>query len=859
MLYNLHERLTSGDSPDLAATLKARFPAALIDEFQDTDPLQFAVFQTLYGDDSSPLFLVGDPKQAIYSFRNADLPTYLQARAGAAQVYTLSENQRSTAPLLHGLNALFGRNDRAFMLPGLTYQSVDYGAKKRHALVDATEPRAPLQLWSLPQGDDCQPVPKPQAMLAAMGACAGEIARLIGAAQHGHITLAGRALAAGDIAVLVRSHAHGSQMRRALAELGVGSVELSQASVFASNDAEELERVLAAILEPTRERLLRAALATELLGRDAAAIEAISGNELELLALIKRCSDHRDLWLKRGVGVMLRRWMVDERVSERLLARADGERRMTNLLHLCECLHEASQGASGQVSPEALLRWLHNQRTQGRRDEATQLRLESDRNLVQIVTVHKAKGLEYPIVFCPALWDGRPADFPSGLDGKEYHDDHDQPVVDFRPDFDKSVDTGGAIKQGLAIENAAETLRLIYVALTRAVHRCYLVVGSYTSKGTSFTEANHSLLNWLAAGQGHEPEAWLKAKPSSAEIAAAWTQLAADHARDIDLSPLPTAPFTPLALQRPDPDTLAALDPPDSIPKAWRIGSYSSLAHGTPHEGAAVDHDLRAGETTPPPTALPAAAPFNAADDDILRFPRGPVAGECMHTVFERADFTDAQTWDGAITTGLRLHPQSLRPGQINGDAATLLPAMLGRMLGDVLHTPLPGGFTLANVPLQRRLVELEFSLPSRHLAASDLATAMRAHGYPVPALDFGSLEGYLRGFIDLLFEHNGRFYVLDWKSNHLGDGPNQYGQAHLHAAMTVNGYHLQYLLYTVAVHRYLQQRMAGYQYAKHFGGVLYLFVRGVRPGWRDINGVATGVYAHQPSLACVQRLSALL
>ena len=859
MLYNLHERLTSGESPWLAATLKARFPAALIDEFQDTDPLQFAVFDTLYGDGGSPLFLVGDPKQAIYSFRNADLPTYLQARAGAAQVYTLSENQRSTEPLLNGLNALFGRNDRAFMRAGLSYQQVGFGAKKRQALIDATEPRAPLQLWSLPQHDDGQPLPKPQAQCAAMEVCAGEIARLIGSAQQGHITLGGRALSAGDIAVLVRSHAHGSEMRHALTSLGVGSVELSQASVFASHDAEELARVLAAILEPTRERLLRAALATELLGRDAAAIEAISGNELELLALIKRCTEHRDLWLKRGVGVMLRRWMVEEQVSERLLARADGERRVTNLLHLCECLHEASQGASGHASPEALLRWLQNQRTQGRRDEATQLRLESDRNLVQIVTVHKAKGLEYPIVFCPALWDGRPAGFPSGLDGKEYHDDHDQPVVDFHPDFDQSVDTDGAIKQQLAIETAAETLRLIYVALTRAVHRCYLVVGSYTTKGTSVTEANHSLLNWLAAGQGHEPEVWLKAKPSSAEIAAAWAGLASDHAPDVDLSPLPTSPFAPLAPQRPDPDTLAALPAPGRIPTAWRIGSYSSLAHGTQHEGAAVDHDLRAGQTTPPQTPLPAATPFNAPDDDILRFPRGPVAGECMHTVFERADFTDAQTWTEAINTGLRLHPQSLRPGQIHGDATALLPAMLGRMLGDVLHTPLPGGFTLADVPLHRRLVELEFNLPASHLIASDLSAAMRDHDYPVPALEFNPLEGYLRGFIDLVFEHEGRFYVLDWKSNHLGDGPDQYGQTHLHAAMTGNGYHLQYLLYTVAVHRYLQQRMAGYQYDQHFGGVLYLFVRGVRPGWRDAAGAATGVYAHRPALEMVQRLSALL
>jgi exodeoxyribonuclease V beta subunit len=162
-------------------------------------------------------------------------------------------------------------------------------------------------------------------------------------------------------------------------------------------------------------------------------------------------------------------------------------------------------------------------------------------------------------------------------------------------------------------------------------------------------------------------------------------------------------------------------------------------------------------------------------------------------------------------------------------------------------------------VPWGRRLIELEFSLPSHRLSATQLAAALREHGYAVPPLAFGTLEGYLRGFIDLVFEHEGRFHILDWKSNHLGDTPAHYGQAPIAIAMAEHGYHLQYLLYAVAVHRYLQQRLPGYSYDKHFGDVMYLFVRGVRPGWVNADGSASGVYAHRPTLQAIEHLSALL
>jgi exodeoxyribonuclease V beta subunit len=843
MLFNLHEALTSGRQPGLAAALQARFPAALIDEFQDTDPLQFAIFKTIYGGSAAPLFLVGDPKQAIYSFRNADLHTYLQARSEAVAEYTLADNQRSTRALLAGLNGLFSINPQAFVLPGLGYQPVSCGAKPRKAWHDSTTPRAPLQLWALPHDEDGQPLAKQAARQAAALACAGEIARLLVGAQRSENLIGGQPLSGGDIAVLVRSHAQGGQMRQALAALGVGSVELSQASIFESPDAEDLERVLTAVLEPAREPLLRAALATDMLGFDASGIEALSADEVRLLDVVTRFTDYRELWLHRGVGVMLRSLMAREGIDQRLLARADGERRLTNLLHLSEAVHQASElhGA-----PELLLRWLQTQRSQGSTDDAAQLRLESDRNLVQIITIHKSKGLEYPVVFCPFLWDGHPGGAPNTLEGREYHDADGLPVLDFSDDGDKA-----AIKAQIGLACAAENLRLIYVALTRAVQRCYLVVGTYTSKcGKSrvATEATRSRLNSLVAGAGLSPADWQQHRLSPAAIAAAWQAFSAAHPGSVGLQTLPAGPWERLAVAARASDALAALPAPSAMPAAWWIGSYSSLSQGARHEGAAVDHDARIA--TPEDEQVVGVAALS--EDDIVNFPRGPQAGNCIHAVFERAAFTDPDTWPAAIATALREHPQ----GQ-PGDAGARLPRMLGRMLSDVLATRLPGGIALAELPRARCLVELEFNMPASRLSAGALAGLLREGGYPAPALSFGVLEGYLRGFIDLVFEHGGRYYVLDWKSNHLGPGPAAYAPPAVARAMAEHGYQLQYLLYTVALHRYLQHRLPDYRYDDHFGGAIYLFVRGVRPGWQA-DGQATGVHFDRPPRRLVERLSAL-
>lgn len=854
MLFNLHERLHAADGGTLAGALRERFPAALIDEFQDTDPLQYGIFEAVHGAPGATLFLVGDPKQAIYGFRNADLHTYLRARDACASEYSLAANQRSTPALIEALNGLFGANPRAFMLDGLDHRPVAVGDKPRKAYVDAGGPPGALQVWLLPRDATGQWLHKDEARDAALRACAAEVARLLAAAQRGDVQHDGRPLRAGEIAVLVRRHAEGRLVRQALATLRIGSVELSQASVFHSADAEELERVLAAVLEPGRAGAIEAALATEAMGRDAGAIEALGCDDAARLAIVQRFASWRALWLQRGVGVMLRRWLREEQVAARLLARADGERRLTNWLHLVESLHQA---AASTPAPETLLRWLQARRRDDAADEAAQLRLESDRNLVQIVTVHKSKGLEYPVVLCPLLWFGGGRARSDAIDGVEYHDDEGRAVVDFRAEGDTGHDADD-VKARVRLEAAAESLRLIYVALTRAAQRCVIVAGGYLAaagRAVHGHESARSLLNWLAAGAGSTPQAWLTGTRDPAAIDAAWAALAARIGASMQLSPLPMDAGTPLPVAGVAPAMLAALPPPRPMPLPWGIGSYSALVHGAAHELAAADHDLRADAVTTfpePATPLPAA-------DDILLFPRGAAAGECVHEVFERADFAVPAGWPAVVEAALRRLP----PAAGAVAAGPLQSRRLLNMLADVLATPLPVGtatpLLLARLHPARRRAEMEFHLPVQRLDAPALNALLTRHGVAAPRLAFPTLRGFLKGYVDLVFEHEGRHFVLDWKSNHLGETAADYARSRLDEVMAVQGYQLQQLIYGVALHRHLQRRLPGYRVQDHFGGVLYLFVRGLRPGWRDAEGQPTGLHFQRPPPQPLEALSSLL
>ena len=830
MLWRLYEGVAGPDArPELIAAVRGVFRCALIDEFQDTDPLQLAIFKALYASAEArrgPLFLIGDPKQAIYSFRGADLHSYFAGRALADRCYALNDNQRSSDAMIGALNRLFSGHTQAFRIAELQFTPAGKGQKPIPPLIDDSGLARPaLAVWSLDEISAEGTLDKAGVKQRLAQLTASEIARLLVAARAGQLRYGERPVQPRDIAVLVRTHAQGALIAEALAGLGITAVRHDERDVFQSFEAGEMLTVLTACAEPRRLTLLRAALCTVLLGANSQELARLNEDQPAFDRFIECFTRYHQIWCEQGFGPMWRRLSSEQGMIERLLKLPGGERRATNLLHLAELAAEASCQLEG---PQALLQWLTSQ-GRGGSGEARQLRLESDDNLVQIVTKHRSKGLEYPIVFCPFLWDDGKAGSWSGL-FQRYHDDQGQLILDFAPD-----DQANSRAQE---EQRAERLRLIYVALTRAVHRCYIAAGvrRMLSRGKLTDCEVDSMLNWLVAGSDGD---WAQAE----RVRNSWQNLMAAGDGQIGYldraESLTDIPFTP-----PPAIQCAARSAPTALPlPSWVLASFSSLTRGLSFEsvndtpGADYDHH-------PAPNT---AMPVETIADDILHFARGPAAGDCIHQLFESIDFTDVETWPAAAQRALHTHLPDSAAAQ--GSRALLA------MLHNVTQRALLPGLRLGALPASRRLIEMEFYLPLRRLDGADFWRLLERHGFPGRRVAFPVLQGFLRGRIDLIFEHDGLWYVLDWKSNHLGDRPADYALPALQAAMCEHAYDLQALIYLVALHRYLRLRMGrAYDPERQLGGALYLFVRGVRPTWPE-----AGVWHWRPPVALLDELSSLL
>ncbi|MDX1656907.1 MAG: UvrD-helicase domain-containing protein, partial [Candidatus Competibacteraceae bacterium] len=405
LLLNLNTALKAEGGQVLAEGIRRRYSAALIDEFQDTDPIQYWNFRQIYGPSQAPVFLVGDPKQAIYSFRGADIFAYLEARRDADNLYTLAVNWRSQPGLIAGVNALFSNSPRPFLYRDIPFIPVRPALKPRQPLGVAGDNLAPLRLWLIGRREDHRPLAKEEAGELAARATAAEISRLLNLAARGRARLGDRPLEGGDIAVLVPTHRRGRQVRRQLLGLNIPSVQQSQEDVFQSREAQELERLLMAVVEPGRESLVRAALVTELLGTSGEALHRLTEDDLAWERRLEAFRDYHRLWREHGFIRAFRSLYGREDLARRLLGYRDGERRLTNLLHLAELLQ--AYAVQARAGMEGVVKWLAERRQVREVDnKAYELRLESDENLVKIVTIHKSKGLEYPVVFIPFPWDG---------------------------------------------------------------------------------------------------------------------------------------------------------------------------------------------------------------------------------------------------------------------------------------------------------------------------------------------------------------------------------------------------------------------------------------------------------------------
>ena len=883
LLIELEHALNGEAGVRLVDRVRHEFPCALIDEYQDTDPVQTRIFQRIYGEARpateagasryGPFIVVGDPKQSIYRFRGADVFAYIGARRSAPQPLCLDRNWRSVPGLVQAVNVLF---DRAapFVTPEIEYRPVAAARDGESSLRLASDDGAPMQFQLLPrEPDDKKLRTKKNVAPFVAETTADEIVHLLECADRGEATLDGRPLTGADVAVLVRVHTQGRLVADALRKREVRCVEIDDASVFQTRDAEQIERFLWALVEPRREARVRGALAGDVFGLDAAALFKLQEDEDAWNVWRTRLAAWRADWEARGIGPLLLRLLEAEGGAARLLAQPDGVRRLTNVRHLADLLQDAEMRR--RYAPAELAAWLNRRRTEtGRADEETQLRLESDERLVKILTVHGAKGLEFPIVFCPFVWD-TPNPNPrrrNKMRDTAYHLDETQ---DYREVLDLEPDAGAEARSWL--EEFSESVRLLYVALTRAQYRCVVTWGQMNG-------AERSPLAWLLHRAPSQPEAG-----PDADVAAltateerfgklspdewlgeveAYARRCPDAVSTRVLDPEAAPGGTSVLSPSPRP-ALAARELRRPLRRTRQITSFSALsaeigaADGgrSPADRDAADFDRPDHDQHEEPgEAAVSEASADGRERTAFTFPRGPTAGSCLHRIFERLD--EESTSQGPAEPGApdldAICREALEDFGIGAEWLPVAHGLVASTRAVRLEESPDGsdrtkGFRLDD-PL-RRLVELEFHFPVAGLDRERLGACLAAHGYPNPFMEppaqDGAIDGFLRGFVDLVIEHEGRWYVVDYKSNWLGSTPDDYVPPTLEAAMRERGYTLQYLIYLVALHRYLALRLPDYDAERHIGGAFYLFVRGIDPA----AGMTRGVYGDRPSAGCLRAL----
>ena len=859
--WRLHDALDESRCGDAARRLRERIlaqtPAVLVDEFQDTSPLQLAILDRLHGlehdDPRHLLLMIGDPKQSIYGFRGADIYSYLRARrATHGRHHGLVRNHRSTAPLVAAVNRLFAQAQArpgagALMFRGeplaegedLPYVQVQ--AQGRADRLVASPGDVPALTWCL----DGELRSQGKARERMAQECAQHIASLLADDHAGfvHPDEPFRRLRPADIAVLVRNAEEARAVRGALRRRRVASVYLSDRdSVLASDEAADLLLLMQAVASPRDLRLARAALATSLMGLSLEELCALADDEACFEAHVERLHALHEAWRGRGVLAMVRTALQAFGLPSRWRAGDDGGRRMTNVLHLAELLQAAAGTLEGE---QALLRWLADGIEDARTGLAAQdeqlLRLESDADLVQVVTVHKSKGLEYPLVCLPFAAHFRAAEPGRGGSGGLFlpraggqrrwvpePDDDDWALADR--------------------ERQREDLRLLYVALTRARHALWVGASVLRIGQGRDCVWHRSALGYLLTGASAcEPEAAVRAVLERHDPTAGVEVVSLDVA----LTPAQVA-CTRWHGGPPPPPLAEAVPYAGRFDRAWSIGSYSALVRDATRTPASAP--LAAGlgllredepAESPGDEALP--LPPRPAHAPWHRFPRGAWAGNVLHELLEwlAAEQFALEGAEG-LRQALARRCERLGWAQRTED--------LQRWLERLCSVPLPPlGVSLRE--LRGTRPELEFWLPSQALDAGALDALCRRHiwpGEPRPALPERTLHGMLMGFADLVFEHDGRFWVMDYKSNALGPGDADYGPEAMRAAMLQHRYDVQAVLYLLALHRLLRARLrTAYDPGRHLGGALYWFLHGVA-------SPAAGCLHLPPPVALIDALDAM-
>ncbi|MEM9532992.1 MAG: exodeoxyribonuclease V subunit beta [Pseudomonadota bacterium] len=811
----IQKLLSSLRDPQRESTIREecakRFRGVLVDEYQDTDPLQGEIFRRLFREGSQPVWQVGDPKQALYAFRGADLHAYLKAREQSDARYSLTTDWRAHPDLVAAINALHRQREAPFVLPELQFlPAVPAGAKPGLQLKLAGVREPALTAWDAGQTD---------AASAALQ-CARLIGRLLTAADAGEAWLeAGderRPLRVEDIVVLVRKHKHGELMARALEAQGVRCVRPGVGSVFATAQAQELEQLLHGVCHLERPGRMAGAMATDLLGVAPQELHELTRDEELQDRWRDRFRDWRQIWAEQGIEALLVAVLRDTRAADRLLTRDEGTAWLARWFHLIELLGAAAGEARLSIFEQLALLNAHRLNTEF--NEAHQVRLDTAQNAVRVLTYHVAKGLQFPLVVCPFLWDAT----ERSAGEASYHDPEGNLVIAF------GAQSGEMSRTYARAESVSENARLSYVALTRAQACCYF---PWQSVAASRWSGLRQLINPpLDYAKGEYRDGLKGAAGDVAHTADDLATLKTAGVHVLDEPPVPVAPLvrdlTPGQHRRPQP-----------VAARWSVSSYSSL-----FGGAASARDM---DQVVPLDEEPGVT----SGWTMHHLPPGTTTGLMVHELLEKLPATadgEASTASDAAALAEFAAPYLARYGLDHRFAPAL-----GQSLEQLFRTPLgPEALRLETVSEDRRVVEMEFHLPVRGLIVNRFWRALRSEAPPSGLA--ATVEGFLRGFIDLVVEQGGRYWIIDYKSNFLGPGTGSYASPALADNVQHHRYDLQYHLYTVALHQFLTQQKPAYAYEQHFGGVLYVYLRG-------LDEPDHGVHFARPDEMTTEQLSALI
>ena len=830
--------------PQLAQDIRQRYPVALIDEFQDTNHDQLAVIKAIYLNSErldQALYLVGDPKQAIYGFRGGDVQTYQQVRqmlledgeTPDASVVSLNANQRSVAPLVQAVNNLF---ERATDLgEGIAYQSVSAGQRPHAQLVDESgQPVQPLTLALLPAGQD------------ALTACAIDIARML-RQPHFLRTPDGqqRRLVASDIAVLTHGHWELGRLHQLLDEQGIPAQRQARYSIFNDVMAEWLLRQLQAWLNPHREHILRRLLLTPLYGWTITELDD-PARQSEREMLQQQLEQQARWWQEAGIMAACHHLESRQDILTRLAAQADGARHLSDYRQLLELLHQAEQ--RGRSSSELCL-WLQQQiQSPDDQDERQQQQPLPASESVWLMTIFASKGLEFPVVYCPTLHRNRKhyTDVLYGLDEQQ------ERIVAAQGDEQ--------LHQQHRARQQAEDQRLAYVAMTRAAQA--LTVYLIQEASCSESQRRGALWHWLldpAEPQKNELNHLDNGNPAQQ---ATGNQ---DGSRKIIVEPATLAdgvtisPWQEASENLSDPaaesrmadrsQTLGLRQPLQRPLFGWFTTSFTSLNNrnkglATPESATAILDDIPDNELL--------ADPEPVADDYLpvrFRFARGAEAGTLLHALLENLREDNTEHWETIINDLLTRHATLQHDGAIT--ARNLMP-----WLNEILDAHLPQEGCLRSLNASNKQAEMRFDLRLQRAATPSRQLISCFNESPFIQLDEQldiAAARYLTGAIDLVYQHEGKFYIADYKSNFLGSQLEDYSQQAIESNMQQEGYFFQAALYLIALHRFLAVRQPDYQPARHLGGAVYLYLRGMQAGQ------AAGIYHWQPDPDWIVRLDKLM